>query len=658
MNSIKNYRLSSSSMMIIDLKRIEIALLRMPGLFLIDNYFKYFHYNWSIRHRHHWNLLLSHFALLNGFLLLLLPISNLKRYYIYLICWITLVYLSRIQLVIDEFVPDFFESSFLDDQKSIFRNSDQAKNLSLFFIHFLFDTILMLMFRAPKKLFQIEIVGYCIVAIGYSTKIIEIEWLKILHTISYGIDSLTLLNYFFKNLSSFLIDMKILFVNILDYCRMEEDFLNIFWQLIGQIFIPFHFFLFWTITILTKIYYLQMFSTIMVNNATAMTNNNTDNNNLTPNESNNLEWIPLLLQSISLSPISLLSTSITVTYISCFILNMIKFYLNVGNNNGGGNNVDVFHQQQQNNNPHQQPNQQLNYRDHNGWEEGITTLLLTTIISFSDINDKQRLAIMIIISFIIISSLLQSILEISEPFILSLNSEQNHNHLYHLKIFSLCGCLFFLPFYITNIYSKIFPTNFWITIVFSTSLLISARVLDLIIIHCLFWWDSYRQQQQQSKQQQESSEYLDDLIYFIRFTTKFIEFFISISVVFVGIWETLENHSNFLNIIILIMHSYFNVWQRILNGLKSYKHWQQANCVVNHLRLVNIDNGDNNDNVDDEKNLDKINADDLCTICYNELKLTNLIIIITDCKHLFHRKCLKKWLTIQNRCPLCSTMIK
>lgn len=450
--------------------------------------------------------------------------------------------------------------------------------------------------------------------------------------------------------------MKILFVNILDYCRMEEDFLNIFWQLIGQIFIPFHFFLFWTITILTKIYYLQMFSTIMVNNATAMTNNNTDNNNLTPNESNNLEWIPLLLQSISLSPISLLSTSITVTYISCFILNMIKFYLNVGNNNGGGGNMDVFHQQ--NNNPHQQPNQQLNYRDHNGWEEGITTLLLTTIISFSDINDKQRLAIMIIISFIIISSLLQSILEISEPFILSLNSEQNHNHLYHLKIFSLCGCLFFSPFYITNIYSKIFPTNFWITIVFSTSLLISARVLDLIIIHCLFWWDSYRQQQQQSKQQQESSEYLDDLIYFIRFTTKFIEFFISISVVFVGIWETLENHSNFLNIIILIMHSYFNVWQRILNGLKSYKHWQQANCVVNHLRLVNIDNGDNNDNVDDEKNLDKINADDLCTICYNELKLTNLIIIITDCKHLFHRKCLKKWLTIQNRCPLCSTMIK
>ena len=68
MNSFKNHSRSptTTTTIKIDMKRMEkalIALLRMPGLFLIDNYFKYFNYNWSIRHRD-WNLLLSHFGML------------------------------------------------------------------------------------------------------------------------------------------------------------------------------------------------------------------------------------------------------------------------------------------------------------------------------------------------------------------------------------------------------------------------------------------------------------------------------------------------------------------------------------------------------------------------------------------------------------------
>lgn len=429
---------------------------------------------------------------------------------------------------------------------------------------------------------------------------------------SYGIGSFTLLNYFFKHTPLFLIDMKTLAMDIIRLAK-NEGFHTLYWQTFEQIFVPFHFFLFWTLTILTKIYYLQMFATTV-----------------NDNQNDHLEWIPLLLNSVSsifISPVSLLSTSITVAYISCFILNTIKLYLS------GGTDYQNHNQQQ-----HHHHHPIAAYRDHNGWEEGMTTMLLTTITAFTDMNENTRMAVMVIISFVVISSLLQSILEISEPVILSLNMNHNINRIHHLKVLLLCAFLFIFPLYVTNVYAKIFPANFWIAVVFSTSLLISARVLDLIIIHCLFWWDSCRT---------ESWEYLDEIIYFARSFTKFIEFIISISVVIVGIWEALNNRSNILNATILIMHGYYNVWQRINHGMNSYNRRRQANRIVDQLCLV--------------ENVEQLNKyDDLCSICYSEMKLmkSSMVIVITDCKHLFHRKCIKKWLAIQNRCPLCSTQIE
>jgi|AntRauTorckE6833_2_1112554.scaffolds.fasta_scaffold71391_1 hypothetical protein len=43
---------------------------------------------------------------------------------------------------------------------------------------------------------------------------------------------------------------------------------------------------------------------------------------------------------------------------------------------------------------------------------------------------------------------------------------------------------------------------------------------------------------------------------------------------------------------------------------------------------------------------------DICTIC---IEIINKNKKITKCNHLFHSKCLDKWLTIGNTCPLCRT---
>ena len=31
--------------------------------------------------------------------------------------------------------------------------------------------------------------------------------------------------------------------------------------------------------------------------------------------------------------------------------------------------------------------------------------------------------------------------------------------------------------------------------------------------------------------------------------------------------------------------------------------------------------------------------------------------VITDCQHFFHKHCLKKWLVVQDNCPLCTKPI-
>lgn len=41
--------------------------------------------------------------------------------------------------------------------------------------------------------------------------------------------------------------------------------------------------------------------------------------------------------------------------------------------------------------------------------------------------------------------------------------------------------------------------------------------------------------------------------------------------------------------------------------------------------------------------------DDICPICYQEM----VEAVVMKCSHVFHRGCLQKWLTIQEKCPLC-----
>ncbi|KAH7983882.1 hypothetical protein HPB52_014994 [Rhipicephalus sanguineus] len=152
------------------------------------------------------------------------------------------------------------------------------------------------------------------------------------------------------------------------------------------------------------------------------------------------------------------------------------------------------------------------------------------------------------------------------------------------------------------------------------------QVVGLLVIYGLFVYDAWRT---------EPWEALDDVIYMARAVTKILEFLVALFVVGMGFWESTTGKWNWANASILLVHCYFNVWQRMQAGWKSFLLRREAVRKTESLPEATPEQ--------------LLLHNDVCSICYSEMRSA----CITKCQHFFHRTCLRKWLYIQDKCPLC-----
>jgi hypothetical protein len=87
------------------------------------------------------------------------------------------------------------------------------------------------------------------------------------------------------------------------------------------------------------------------------------------------------------------------------------------------------------------------------------------------------------------------------------------------------------------------------------------------------------------------------------------------------------------------MHAYFNVYSRALDGWKNFLLRRSAVRRLNSLESAT-----------DEQLKE---YDDVCSICFDEMKSAK----VTKCHHFFHSLCLRKWLYVQDKCPMCHSDI-
>ena len=99
------------------------------------------------------------------------------------------------------------------------------------------------------------------------------------------------------------------------------------------------------------------------------------------------------------------------------------------------------------------------------------------------------------------------------------------------------------------------------------------------------------------------------------------------------------------------------------NNRRIIAYFTESNRRISEL-LNQMNSSRNNKNNSNYKNLieTRINVDKLtednkrCVICYEDFK-DNDESIFLPCFHVFHKKCIKKWLKYKDFCPLCKISV-
>ena len=353
----------------------------------------------------------------------------------------------------------------------------------------------------------------------------------------------------------------------------------------SKVMLPMQFFIFWCLLFL-----VQLYNSVVVDSE----------------ESSLAEgWLSLLLSVIGkccVSPMSLVGLSITVSYTSYTILTLTKVFL-IGWEAFTDDNVI-----------------------HHGWMEGFTLFLLALQAEVIELETPQREFLMSIIAFIVISSLIHSMFEVADPFLLLLGASRSKNICKHIRAMAVCTFLWMMPLYMTVRIFQYFDIDFWLMVVVSNCILTSVQVLGCMAVYGLFIFDAI---------QQKPWESLDDVVYYVKAGTRIVEFIVALFIMCYGFSNSLFGEWSFVNSAILVLHCYFNVWQRLQVGWKTYLLRREAARKISLLPTASPEQLRANN--------------DVCSICIHEMNAA----CITPCNHLFHSACLRKWLYIQDFCPLC-----
>ena len=303
------------------------------------------------------------------------------------------------------------------------------------------------------------------------------------------------------------------------------------------------------------------------------------------------------------SVLSMTSGGFVIYKLSGYILNIVKRYHHEDNTVPPGD-------------PYSSPD---------GLREGFGFIFLGLYTGLSSSKMGRKLVLLELIFYLIISALVRSMFEIAEPVLLGLASQPTIAYRKHCQVLSFCIALLGASVYLAlNLYSLKetipFVPPYVITI---------AQIVAALVLYSLYVYES---------RQDQIWEALDDYVYFINGSCKVFEFVVISAVLFYRVCDFSLEWTLF-QMVMAILHIYFHIWTPAKKGWLSLKQRHQVNQKLNSLPSAT------------EKEIDEL--EDVCSICLEELKAAK----VTPCRHFFHSLCLRKWLNVQNKCPMCHTAL-
>lgn len=194
----------------------------------------------------------------------------------------------------------------------------------------------------------------------------------------------------------------------------------------------------------------------------------------------------------------------------------------------------------------------------------------------------------------------------------------------------MCLFLVIVPVYLlAELWSRYSPST-WLLAVTAFSVEVIVKVLVSLATYTLFLLDARRQ---------TFWEKLDDYVYYIRVFGNSVEFCFGIFLFLNGAWILFFESAGTVRALMMGIHAYFNIWCEARAGWAIFIKRRTAVHKISSLPEASPDQ--------------MRNFDDVCSICYQDMTTAK----ITRCNHYFHGVCLRKWLYVQDRCPLCHEII-
>jgi len=316
------------------------------------------------------------------------------------------------------------------------------------------------------------------------------------------------------------------------------------------------------------------------------------------------------ISEICESPLILISFCTTIMFVSKTVMDVLREVFGlVGGGQVGGENPLA----------------------HTGFTEGVVAFVLAIQTDLIELGMPARIGATSIILFVVAGTILQSAFEVTDPVLMALPA-LNPRWVRHLPVLLVMLVILLIPVLMLHaILSKV-SSDMWILVVVSSYVVTIVQGVGSLATYSLFMWDSC---------QPEPSNYMDDYVFYIKAVTKTCEFLMALSIVSGGVYEIMVNEDelSLINIGILIIHFYFNVYQRINSGWKTFMARRQTKKRLSVLEDATAE--------------ELREHQDVCSICYQDMTTAKK----TKCGHIFHQNCLKRWLFVQDNCPMCTAPI-
>lgn len=265
-----------------------------------------------------------------------------------------------------------------------------------------------------------------------------------------------------------------------------------------------------------------------------------------------------------------------------------------------------------------------------GVMSAILFFILALQTGLSGLVPVKRLGRLYCNASLLMMAMLHFIHGMVHPELLTISAGRNTSVKRHAR--TLCICSFLISFTLTMIIYlwNNNPISTWLFAVVAFGIELVFKVLISLIIYSLFMIDA---------QMENFWEGLDDYIYYVKSTGHTVEFLFGLFLFANGAWILVFESGGTIRALMMCVHAYFNIWTQAKEGWEVFMKRRLAVTKISQLPIATT------------SELDEYA--DVCAICYSRLNSAR----VTKCHHMFHGVCLRKWLYIQDQCPLCQQVI-